>query len=215
MATDVDHSSALPLTPSVSSSVSSQSSSGRKSPVAASPTLQRAGSSNLEESFVSLKLDASGGQDMFSRLQAIFQEVEETEGFDLVELQHVLQLASATHRRGLTDVDFLEHVRAALDQLWDGGSRYMTAATTVLADASREGMLCYFRYPKTAWSSADPDPVRWRRPFGESGVLDFYLGVLAISATEHSLMLQALRLVGNSCADTGTSALRSYAVEHN
>lgn len=44
----------------------------------------------------------------------------------------------------------------------------------------------------------------YRLPFGDNGVLDFYLDLLAEDVNEHAWTLNALRLVGNSCADLGS-----------
>lgn len=38
---------------------------------------------------------------------------------------------------------------------------------------------------------------------GESGILDSFLPILATEGVQEPLMVHVLRLVGNSCADTG------------
>lgn len=44
----------------------------------------------------------------------------------------------------------------------------------------------------------------WRLPYGQSGILDFFLRLVASSEiTDNELLLHSLRLSGNSCADTG------------
>lgn len=43
----------------------------------------------------------------------------------------------------------------------------------------------------------------WRVPIGNSGILDFCLGLLAVEGIRPTLRIQMLRIVGNSCADTG------------
>lgn len=44
----------------------------------------------------------------------------------------------------------------------------------------------------------------WRAPYGQSGILKFFLEVIASTdAIGTDLLLHSLRLVGNSCADTG------------
>lgn len=48
------------------------------------------------------------------------------------------------------------------------------------------------------------DLVSWRIPLGESGLLDFFLDVLAVKGAKQPLKKHALRMIGNSCADTGT-----------
>ncbi|PHH89335.1 hypothetical protein CDD83_6234 [Cordyceps sp. RAO-2017] len=44
--------------------------------------------------------------------------------------------------------------------------------------------------------------VAWRLPLGESGILDFFAGVLCEDELSRGVHVHALRLVGNSCADT-------------
>ena len=43
----------------------------------------------------------------------------------------------------------------------------------------------------------------WRIPIGESGLLDFFLGILSVDGLRQSLKIHTLRLIGNSCADEG------------
>lgn len=51
----------------------------------------------------------------------------------------------------------------------------------------------------------DSRSASWRVPFGQSGVLMFFLDVLSSKdEVESSLLLHSLRVVGNSCADTST-----------
>ena len=45
----------------------------------------------------------------------------------------------------------------------------------------------------------------FRLPFGDNNVLGFYLDLLAKYADEHDWTSDALRLVGNTCADLGSS----------
>jgi hypothetical protein len=50
--------------------------------------------------------------------------------------------------------------------------------------------------------------AKWRVPMGDSGILKFFLQFLS-TALESKLRIQILRLIGNSCADTGIGALRN------
>ena len=43
----------------------------------------------------------------------------------------------------------------------------------------------------------------WRVPFGEAGILDFFLRVVAADNVAYDLRLHSLRLIGNTCADIG------------
>jgi hypothetical protein len=54
--------------------------------------------------------------------------------------------------------------------------------------------------------------AQWRIPIGESGILDSFLAILATEGVDQSLMIHALRLVGNSCADTGKSFFGQFLV---
>ena len=45
----------------------------------------------------------------------------------------------------------------------------------------------------------------WRLPFGESGILDLFFHVLGIETISDELAVHSLRLIGNSCSDTGRS----------
>lgn len=43
----------------------------------------------------------------------------------------------------------------------------------------------------------------WRLPFGQSGILDFFLHLLTVEKEDADLVAPSLRLIGNACADTG------------
>lgn len=43
----------------------------------------------------------------------------------------------------------------------------------------------------------------WRAPIGSSGILNFFLGILPTPGLRPLLRSHVLRLIGNSCADTG------------
>lgn len=50
--------------------------------------------------------------------------------------------------------------------------------------------------------------MAWRLPLGESGILDFFLTLLAEDNLREGLQIHALRLTGNSCADTDQNRAR-------
>lgn len=56
--------------------------------------------------------------------------------------------------------------------------------------------------------------MAWRLPFGRSGVLDFFLGLLSSSSLRPEIQRHALRLVGNSCADTNENRARVVDGDH-
>jgi hypothetical protein len=45
--------------------------------------------------------------------------------------------------------------------------------------------------------------AKWRIPMGESGILNSFLAILATEGVRQPFMIHVLRLIGNSCADTG------------
>ncbi|CCT69896.1 uncharacterized protein FFB20_11803 [Fusarium fujikuroi] len=51
--------------------------------------------------------------------------------------------------------------------------------------------------------------VAWRLPYGDSGILEFFLDILAADEEQpHGVKVQALRVTGNSCADTDQNRAR-------
>ncbi|KAI9900510.1 hypothetical protein N3K66_004772 [Trichothecium roseum] len=87
----------------------------------------------------------------------------------------------------------LDRVLATCRALWDNGSE--NAKTEELAVVAQ----------KLGDGSRD---VGWRIPFGASGIFGFFLGVIGVEDLDQGLYLHALRLVGNSCADTDENRAR-------
>ena len=57
--------------------------------------------------------------------------------------------------------------------------------------------------------STNLESVAWRLPYGESGILKFFLDILASEEQQgHGVKVQALRVTGNSCADTDANRAR-------
>ncbi|KAM0244269.1 hypothetical protein ACHAP5_006385 [Fusarium lateritium] len=57
--------------------------------------------------------------------------------------------------------------------------------------------------------------VAWRIPYGDSGILEFFLDVLASDEQQsHGVKVQALRVTGNSCADTDQNRARVVEGKH-
>ncbi|KAI9700816.1 MAG: hypothetical protein M1836_002185 [Candelina mexicana] len=134
------------------------------------------------------ELSKTQQQQMFSSLYAIFERAEESEGgVGVRELRPVSDTADYDGRYDHR-LEALRDVRGTLDQMWWCNSDFLVTAAEVLADGSR-------------------DP-KWRKPFGETGVLYFFLDILGTDRVEDGLMTQALRLVGNSCADTDENRQR-------
>jgi hypothetical protein len=57
------------------------------------------------------------------------------------------------------------------------------------------------------------ETVAWRAPYGDSGILAFFLDVIAADTMRAALLRHTLRVIGNSCADT--DANRARVVEGN
>ena len=45
----------------------------------------------------------------------------------------------------------------------------------------------------------------WRDSLGDAGIVNFFLGIIATGTVTDQLMTNALRLVGNTCGDSGES----------
>lgn len=193
----------------VSSDISSPLSSGKIPPPPVPPAIRKPVTPSVTDLFKGLKLSQKEQEEMFSSLEAIFHRAEEVEGgVGVGELRAVFEHADESSRAGYKDVDALRNVRGILDQMWWSESTFVVSAAEVLANGSRDRM-CRNVTPKGRKAKqADSCIAGWRIPFGEAGILDFFLGILAMDGVEHNLKLHTLRLIGNACADTGMLALR-------
>ncbi|BAE65409.1 unnamed protein product [Aspergillus oryzae RIB40] len=87
-----------------------------------------------------------------------------------------------------------EGLQDILYRLWTCRSSFMVQAAEALANGSRNPL--------------------WRLPYGQSGVLTFFLQLIASKEDVGTgLLLHALRLIGNSCADTDEN--RTIVVKGN
>ncbi|PKX93259.1 putative GTP binding protein [Aspergillus novofumigatus IBT 16806] len=87
-----------------------------------------------------------------------------------------------------------EEVQTILIELWKCRSSYLAQAADVLANGSRNSS--------------------WRVPYGRAGILNFFLQIIASREFhDNDVLLHALRLVGNSCADTDEN--RALVVKDN
>ncbi|KAJ6052077.1 hypothetical protein N7460_002611 [Penicillium canescens] len=132
-------------------------------------------------------VDSEEQQGMFRALRDIIEKAQESDeagnNFDLKELHASLEESDATTRRGRRDAETLQSVIDTLNKLWTCNSEYLVQATEIIANGSR-------------------DPL-WRAPFGQSGILKFFLDVVSLKdGVDTSLLLHSLRVIGNSCADT-------------
>ncbi|KAL7784339.1 hypothetical protein V8C37DRAFT_396036 [Trichoderma ceciliae] len=90
--------------------------------------------------------------------------------------------------------ELLVPVLAACREIWTSGSEEIELMAEKLGDGSRD--------------------VAWRVPFGDSGILEFFLRVLARDGLKQGLQIHILRLVGNSCADTDENRARVIQGNH-
>ncbi|KAL8330959.1 hypothetical protein RB593_001758 [Gaeumannomyces tritici] len=88
----------------------------------------------------------------------------------------------------------LEKVLESLKQLWDSRSTELDDLLQKLGTGSRD--------------------ASWRIPIGDSGILDYALELLPHVDFRISSKIQALRLIGNSCADTEENRARVVQGTH-
>ncbi|KGQ01077.1 hypothetical protein PAAG_12202 [Paracoccidioides lutzii Pb01] len=140
------------------------------------------------------KLPKEEEEEVFRALQSIFQSVEEEDGsFGVKGLLNSLDEVDGEARCGQRNLNILKGVVDKLGLLWRSGSTYMTRSAEVLANGCR-----------------DPS---WRVPYGQSGILEFFLRIIATNNVDDDILLHSLRLIGNSCADTNEN--RQLVVEKN
>ncbi|KAG5932114.1 hypothetical protein E4U53_001472 [Claviceps sorghi] len=84
--------------------------------------------------------------------------------------------------------ELLAAVLSSCRDLWSTKSEELDLVAEKLGDGSRD--------------------VAWRLPYGESGILDFFVALLAEGHLRQKLHIHALRLIGNSCADTNENRAR-------
>ncbi|RAK75554.1 putative GTP binding protein [Aspergillus fijiensis CBS 313.89] len=122
--------------------------------------------------------------------------VEESEPVPLEDQQSLLTSLQESLRKAeerCTIEAFIDDEKI-LYKLWKCRTKYLLPAAEALANGSRN--------------------APWRVLYGQAGILDFFLRLVASTeAIDDDLLLQALRLVGNSCADTNEN--REILVEKN
>ncbi|WEW59391.1 hypothetical protein PRK78_004862 [Emydomyces testavorans] len=129
------------------------------------------------------KLTPEEEEGMFRALKAIFEDIDgDKAGVDVRQLLASLELADKEVAPDGPNTEVLEDVKTKVYHLWRSRSSYMARVTEILANGSRDS--------------------KWRLPYGKTGVLDLYLRIIATRDVEDDILLHALRLIGNSCADT-------------
>ncbi|KAG9248402.1 armadillo-type protein [Calycina marina] len=125
---------------------------------------------------------------IMSSIQHIFKLEEESQSEDVSMVGDDIDEPAVDPQDQERRKTRLRSLLSTLAHLWWSDSEHMDAATEMLANGSR-------------------DP-KWRLPMGESGVLNFFLEILSAHELRHTLKIQALRLMGNSCADTDENRAR-------
>ncbi|KAK7942626.1 GTP binding protein [Apiospora aurea] len=88
-------------------------------------------------------------------------------------------------------IEALSLILTEVRGLWESGSEELDLIVQKIGDGSRE--------------------VKWRKPLGESGMLDFFLGLVNNDGLRPALTMHTLRIIGNSCADTDENRDRVVA----
>ncbi|GAB1209556.1 hypothetical protein APSETT445_008337 [Aspergillus pseudonomiae] len=116
--------------------------------------------------------------------RALFDTLEKTLRMAETRYQPSLTAQAEEDNLSFKQVDALfEGLQDTLCRLWTCRSSFMVQAAEALANGSRNPL--------------------WRLPYGQSGVLTFFLQLIASKEdVDTGLLLHALRLIGNSCADT-------------
>lgn len=70
-------------------------------------------------------------------------------------------------------------------------------------DSKMVGWILNTRNSSIKDGCADIVEEGWRLPFGETGILDVVMNIIASPGIDDDLAKQSLRIVGNSCIDTG------------
>ncbi|ORY61666.1 uncharacterized protein BCR38DRAFT_347215 [Pseudomassariella vexata] len=88
-------------------------------------------------------------------------------------------------------VEKLREVLTSVQQLVAAGSEELDLIAQRIGDGSRD--------------------VLWRVPLGESGLLEFFVGLIGSTELRQALAIHTLRIIGNSCADTDENRARVVA----
>lgn len=95
------------------------------------------------------------------------------------------------------------------DEIWQ---RRLLHATCSMSWKLPGASVFFYLCVSVLLPEADDVIVSWRIPIGDSGLLDFFLGVLSVDGLRQALKIHVLRLIGNSCADTGMLGPRFCSV---
>ena len=169
-----------------------------------SPNSSRDGSllSSNEEAMTAIELPKSSTPSMFRSLADVFENAVPQEytgpGFD--GWPKILDDAGSDFENDKA----LRTVVSILQYLKEESPVTLVPATKILADGSRQGKLFanLLTLARTMTKKlAETCLEKYRLSFGDEKVLDFYLDLLGEDEKEPDWTSDALRLVGNSCAD--------------
>ena len=201
---------AVPLAPVSPSIVSGSGKTSNSS--AASPFEESSTAASLDAALSSLTLCDPEADRMFRALATIFEASQLHDARIAFNLQPgddvwtLLQRADSYEEQGLKDIPSLAAVKNVMEQMLLLHSQFLLPALRIVADKSREGL---FQTPfRSRLQKLILSLASWRIPFGQSGLMDFGSSILSAEDTSDDLKVQALRLIGNSCADTGRSSSR-------
>jgi Rap1 GTPase-GDP dissociation stimulator 1 len=131
-----------------------------------------------------------------------------------------------------TRTQLLGEVLASIQMQWYQSAFELDGLAEKVADGSRDGeflkTLRRFRVPFLRFCALVGDgsvqcsdwwigltntvAEAWRLPLGDAGIVDFFLSVISVEKIPLPLKIHALRLIGNSCADTGKALVLSITV---
>jgi hypothetical protein len=141
---------------------------------------------------------------LFDALQTILRKAEGNGGESNVEQSHTFLSEKRTEdrrrKRGLED---LKGILAILDQLWQCKSKHMAQAAELLANKSRDRKTVVLYHGVSNQMLMRLFQASWRMPYGQAGILEFFLRIVASQDVADDVLLHSLRLIGNSCADAG------------
>ncbi|KAI0011465.1 armadillo-type protein [Xylariaceae sp. FL0662B] len=90
-----------------------------------------------------------------------------------------------------SQIGLLKRILIASQELWESKSADLDLIAQKIGDGSRQ--------------------ESWRTPLGESGLLDFFLGLIGTAELRPTLTVHILRIIGNSCAEKDENRQRVVA----
>ncbi|OIW24676.1 hypothetical protein CONLIGDRAFT_102596 [Coniochaeta ligniaria NRRL 30616] len=115
-------------------------------------------------------------------IELLFQSRNQSQGIHDEDEETISEKETTFRVQQLKEILLVAH------NAWVSGSEELDYIAEKLADGSRD--------------------ASWRVPIGDSGLLDFFLSILHVEGLRQHLLIHALRLIGNSCADTDENRAR-------